>query len=150
MEHIDIQSNDIYSNALSIDLSLNKPNIIDVTSEKNRELLLKFLIQCGIVCSDYSSIDKLVIPREVLLNNIVYKNIKSFILIFKTIFSSSYLTALQNTAEIKQRWPLLNLVRQILKNYNYKLTPKRLCDGYTKDKKKRYKRVFIVEKFSVV
>ena len=41
----------------------------------------------------------------------------------KKMYSSGALTALQKSAEAKQKWPLLNLVRQILKsnNYNYKL-----------------------------
>ena len=68
----------------------------------------------------------------------------------KKIFSSSYLTSLQDTAEDKQRWPLLNLIRQLLRSCNYKLTPKRISDGYTLDGKKKYKRMFIVEKMRVI
>ena len=63
----------------------------------------------------------------------------------KQFFSSSYMTALQSTADSHQRWPLLNLVRQLLCAFNYKLIPKRVCDGYTSDGKKKYKRMFIIE-----
>jgi hypothetical protein len=66
----------------------------------------------------------------------------------KQIFASSSLTALQSTAEDNQRWPLLNLVRQILKSCNYKMTPKRVSAGYMKDGTKIYKRMFIVDKLS--
>lgn len=112
--------------------------------EKN-SILVHFLQRCGIVCPDYSHIPLLIIPRVILLHDEKYKDAIEYIPAFKKMFSSSYLTSLQNTAEGKQRWPLLNIVRQILKEYNFKLTPKRLSNGYTKDKKKLYRRVFIIE-----
>lgn len=112
--------------------------------EKN-DILVRFLQRCGIVCPDYSHISSLIIPRAILLHNNKYEDVIEYIPAFKKMFSSSYLTSLQNTAGEKQRWPLLNIVRQILKEYNFKLTPKRLSNGYTKDKKKLYRRVFIIE-----
>ena len=48
----------------------------------------------------------------------------------------------------KQKWPLLNLVRQVLLSSGYNMKPKRLSDGYTKDGIKKYKRIFIVEKLN--
>ena len=55
----------------------------------------------------------------------------------------------QTTAETAQRWPLLNLIRQVLRSSNFKLTPKRVADGYTLDGKKKYKRLFIIEKMKI-
>ena len=37
-----------------------------------------------------------------------------------------------------QRWPLINIVRQILKQYNFLFEPIRKSDGYTEDGKKKY------------
>ena len=131
-----------------------EPNV--ETTEADNEFaqkqttLLHFLQKCGIVCQTYLGLDNLVIPREVLICNKKYNEIQDYIALFKKQFSSSYLTSLQNTAEDKQRWPLLNFVRQILKAHNFKLTPKRLCDGYTQDKKKKYRRVFIIEKLKQI
>ena len=59
------------------------------------------------------------------------------------------MTSLQTNAASSQKWPLLNLVRQILRSSGYQVTPKRLCDGYTKDGKKKYKRIFIINKNSI-
>tara|TARA_B110000858_G_scaffold192268_2_gene242754 strand:+ start:334 stop:771 length:438 start_codon:yes stop_codon:yes gene_type:complete len=115
------------------------------TLQEKNDILVCFLQRCGIVCSDYSHISSLIIPRVILLHDEKYKDAIEYIPAFKKMFSSSYLTSLQNTAGEKQRWPLLNIVRQILKEYNFKLTPKRLSNGYTKDKKKLYRRVFIIE-----
>ena len=56
------------------------------------------------------------------------------------------MTALQKNAEKKQKWPLLNLIRQILKSLYFKMTPVRLSDGYTKEGKKKYRRLFLIEK----
>jgi len=112
--------------------------------EKN-DILVRFLQRCGIVCPDYSHIPTLIIPRVSLIHDEKYTEAMEYIPAFKKMFSSSYLTSLQNTAGKKQRWPLLNIVRQILKEFNFKLTPKRLSNGYTKDKKKLYRRVFIIE-----
>jgi hypothetical protein len=60
------------------------------------------------------------------------------------------LTSLQSTAEENQKWPLLNLVRQILKSCNFSMTPKRISNGYTKDGKKIYKRMFKIEKLNQI
>ena len=95
--------------------------------------------------SDKQSLHGLLIPREQLIDDTKYENIKINIPKLKQFFSSSYMTALQSTADSHQRWPLLNLVRQLLCAFNYKLIPKRICDGYTSDGKKKYKRMFIIE-----
>jgi hypothetical protein len=123
---------------------------MEIKTVDKQQQLVAFLNKCGLVCASFSNIEHLVIPRELLLHEDKYLNLKDYIAIFKKQFSSSYLTALQNTALRKQKWPLLNLVRQILKSYYFKLTPKRLCDGYTKDKKKKFRRVFVIEKIAEV
>lgn len=92
------------------------------------------------------TLNGLLIPREQLLDDGIYDKIKNNIPKLKQFFSSSYMTALQSHADTQQKWPLLNLIRQLLRSYDYKLLPKRLCDGYTSDGKKKYKRVFIIEK----
>jgi len=125
---------------------MQSTSIEDTSANEDKLQLVSFLNKCGIVCESFICIENLIIPREILIHNEKYSNVKDYIVVFKKRFSSSYLTSLQNTAQNKQRWPLLNLVRQILKGYYFKLTPKRLCDGYTKEKKKRYRRVFIIEK----
>tara|TARA_Y100001958_G_scaffold48682_2_gene32545 strand:- start:1279 stop:1725 length:447 start_codon:yes stop_codon:yes gene_type:complete len=121
-----------------------------VKLNKEHENLIQFLQHCGIACSKYTDLDDLVIPRDILVCNNKYDSLQEYVVLFKKHFSSSYLTSLQNTAGNKQRWPVLNFVRQILKAYNFKLTPKRLCDGYTKEKKKKYKRVFVIEKLKQI
>ena len=76
------------------------------------------------------------------VKSIVLENIPEL----KKLFSSSYLTSLQSSATKTQKWPLINLIRQILRSSGYNLTPKRLCDGYTSGGVKKYRRIFIIEK----
>jgi len=124
-------------------------NTVNNNIDKHNKMI-NFLNKSSIVCNNINDLNGMLIPREIFMNEERYKNIKEDIPELKKIFSSSYLTSLQETAQDKQRWPLLNLIRQLLRSCNYKLTPKRVSDGYTLDGKKKYKRMFIVEKMRVI
>lgn len=113
------------------------------TTEKIVLLILK---KININVNEITDINQLLIPREIFLCEQKYNDIKNNIPELKKVFKSSYLNSLQSTAEKKQSWPLLNLVRQILKSINYKMVPKRVCDGYDKEGKKKFKRFFNIEK----
>ena len=41
-------------------------------------------------------------------------------------------------------------MRQILRTYNYNMKPIRRANGYTKEGKKKYKRLFIIEKLKKI
>ena len=86
------------------------------------------------------------ILRETLLNDAIYKSLKNSVVELKKIFSSSALTSLHKEATSNQKWPLLNLVRQILNVYGYHMKPIRKCDGYTPDGVKKFTRFFQIVK----
>jgi hypothetical protein len=90
--------------------------------------------------------NEILVDREALLQDSIYDELKSDIEDLKKKFSSSSLTSLHKQADAKQRWPLLNLVRQILRVYGYKMEPIRKCDGYTIDGAKKFKRFFLIKK----
>ncbi len=114
------------------------------------ETIKLILNKCNINFSHFNQLDGLLIPRDILLMEETYTNLKKDIQSLKTIFSSSYMTSLQKSATKTQRWPLLNLVRQTLKNINYKMKPIRKSDGYTKEGIKKYKRFFQIEKLKKI
>ena len=114
--------------------------------EERDKILLNFFNKSGIVCSNISQLDGIQIPREIFLNTERYNSARESVPELKNLFSSSHLTSLHASAIDKQKWPLINLVRQILLSCEYNLKPKRLSDGYTTTGVKKYKRVFIVEK----
>ena len=59
------------------------------------------------------------------------------------------MTGLQRNADKNQKWPLLNLIRQILNTYNYDMEPIRKSDGYTLEGVKKYKRFFQIKKIII-
>lgn len=109
-----------------------------------------FLNKCNIHFDNFQQLDGLLVPREIFLSTETYKNVQKEIDQLKNIFSSSYMTSLQTNATKQQKWPLLNLVRQILKNTNYRMVPIRKSDGYTKDGIKKFKRFFKIEKLKKI
>jgi uncharacterized protein YihD (DUF1040 family) len=111
--------------------------------DKESKIILK---NVGIEFENLSDLNGLFIPRDLLLSDNKYDEIKKLIPELKKNYSSSLMTSLQKTAEQSQKWPLLNLVRQILNIYNYKMEPIRKADGYTLDGIKKYKRFFLIKK----
>lgn len=106
---------------------------------------IQFLNKCNIVVDDSSQLEGKLIERDLFLSAHTYDSVKDDITNLKTLYSSSTLTGLQSTAKKYQKWPLLNLVRQILRTHGFKMRPIRRADGATKDGKKKYKRYFIIE-----
>jgi hypothetical protein len=114
------------------------------------EISKKILVATGILVNSKDYPDEILILRDMLINHEIYVSLKNDILELKKNLSSSSLTSLQKGAEKTQKWPLLNLVRQILNVYGYKMIPIRKCDGYTLDGIKKFKRYFqVVKKIEV-
>jgi len=111
--------------------------------DKESKIILK---NVGIEFENLTELNGLFIPRETLLSDAKYDEIKKLIPELKKNYSSSLMTSLQKTAEMSQKWPLLNLVRQILNIYNYRMEPVRKADGYTLEGIKKYKRFFLIKK----
>ena len=119
----------------------------------NEELfyyLQSCLLHCSITINSLEQLNGMILPRDFFLDMENYEKIKKNITCLKKYLNSSYMTSLQSTAPDKQKWPLLNLVRQLLRSCKYNMVPKRISDGYTVDGKKKYKRVFIIEKIRSV
>lgn len=115
--------------------------------EKNI-IIINFLNTCGVSCKTISELDGMILYRYDYIFSNKYEQIKPNISELKKLLSSSVYTSLHTDADKKQRYPLVNLIRQILKSINYKLLPKRISDGYTIDGIKKYKRFFLIQKFS--
>lgn len=100
----------------------------------------------GIYFNELSDLEGIFFSRELLLCDYKYNKVKELIPELKKNFSSSFMTSMQQNAGENQKWPLINLVRQILSVYNYNLYPVRKCDGYTSEGVKKYKRFFKIVK----
>jgi hypothetical protein len=106
----------------------------------------KIMSVVGIQFEILSELEGMFIPREQLLSDTKYEEIKKIIPDLKKNFSSSCMTSLHKTASNSQKWPLLNLVRQILSIYYFQMEPIRKSDGYTLEGVKKYKRFFQIKK----
>ena len=111
--------------------------------ETSKLILSSFGIQIG---EKGTIIEDQLIPRETFLSDIKYNEIKKYIPDLKSVLSSSSLTSLHKEAEKQQKYPPLNLVRQILNAYSYDMKPIRKCDGYTKTGTKKFRRFFLITK----
>ena len=136
---------------LIIEGDLSKNEFKNMTTSGN--IILEILKKSGFVLTNnISEINGILIPRNLLINDEKYVTVKEYLekLKIHKMFSSSFLTSLHKDAEKKQKWPLLNLVRQILKVNNYRMKPIRKSDGKTKLGKKKYIRFFLIEKLKKI
>lgn len=127
-----------------MDLNVNE----NCDENQKNIIIIKFLNSCGVNCKNISDLDGMILYRSDYIFSNKYQEVKPELYDLKKILSSSVYTALHADADKKQRYPLVNLIRQILKSINYKLMPKRISDGYTIDGIKKYKRIFLIQKFN--
>lgn len=108
------------------------------------KIYLEILGEFGV--SDLEKLDGTILDRDALLSDEVYGRVKVNVEHLKQFFSSSLLTSLQENACTKQKFPLINIVRQLLRVKYYHMEPIRKANGYDKTGKKLYKRFFLVKK----
>jgi len=109
------------------------------------ELVISILKIVGINSKNLYNLNGHLIDREKLLDLEIYNKVKIYIPYLKKYLKTTFFTSTHKNAEEKQNWPLINLIRQILKIYNYRLIPKRISNGYTKSGIKLYKRMFEIK-----
>ena len=115
---------------------------------KRESAIYEFLKHVNVISDEkhYNKLDRVEVLRDIFLSNEKYEECKEHISSLKKIFSSASLTCLQEEAPKKQKWPLLCLVRQILKTNGFEMIPKRKSNGYTINCKKKYIRSYIIKK----
>lgn len=107
--------------------------------------LMKFM--CNALHIDPHELkDGLLIEREMLVSKEKYEALKPHITELKKTFSSKCMTSMHSCAEHNQRWPCINLVRQVLKRMGYDIQPERRCAGRDQDGKKIFERFFKLHK----
>lgn len=109
------------------------------------EIILNIFMAININVKTINDLKGQLIEREVFLDDKKYESLVPEIQKLKRYLSSSAMTALQDTAKTKQKQPLLNTIRQLLRIYYLKMTPKRKADGYEKNGKKKYRRFYFIE-----
>ena len=98
----------------------------------------------GLGIDNFEQLNGIIILRETLLSNDKYDIVKKLIPDLKKNYSSSFMTSLQKNAEKSQKWPLINLIRQILHVYGFEMNPIRKSHGYTLEGVKKFRRFFLI------
>jgi len=115
-------------------------------------IILKFvnkvLNKCSnITIDNFNQLNDIILLRDCLLDNKILNDLQEDIVLLRKIFSSTSMTCLHKNSIKKQQFPLLNLLRQILKTINYNMVPIRKSNGYTKSGQKKYLRFFHIIKY---
>ena len=74
----------------------------------------------------------IVIYRDKLINKKIAEKLLELIPELKVVYNTGYLNCLHDNSIYKQKFPAINLIRQILKCNYLKLTPKIISNGYEK------------------
>ena len=111
------------------------------------DAVLQLLSGCGISITDDGHVIEQEIPRDPLVAPGLYESLQHCIALLKVGLSSSTMTSLQSNAPDNQRWPLINLLRQVLKQYGFRMVPVRHSCGASKAGKKLYRRCFRISKY---
>ena len=123
----------------------------DVATNTENELMA--FICTALNLQSHELKEGVIVPRDMLIDPVKYEKIKPHIASLKKIFSSKTMTSMHSSAESTQKWPCLNLVRQVLKRMGYDIRPERRCAGRDESGKKLFERFFQVyksEKFTVI
>jgi hypothetical protein len=113
--------------------------------ESNHQTILEFLKECEVIDKKEETLENVYIKRDKLIAAELYEKMEKAIQKLKEKFSTSSITSLQESAKQRQKWPLLNLIRQLLKINGFVMTPIRKSAGYNASGKKKYDRYFFIE-----
>jgi hypothetical protein len=115
--------------------------------KKQIELMLELFRLIGYRVYEQNDLLDIMIMRDKLLEKTTNKILLDKVPELKKVYNTGYLSCLHDNSIYKQKWPAINLLRQILKCNFYHLTPKILSNGYDKlSGKKQVTRVFVIEK----
>ena len=105
-------------------------------NEKNKkkqiELLFKIFNILGYNIHENNDLLDIMIYREKLINKKIEKKLMELIPDLKEVYNTGYLNCLHDNSIYKQKFPAINLIRQILKCNYLKLVPKIISNGYEK------------------
>ena len=96
----------------------------------NKNLLLELFELVGIKKKNITQLNNVEIPRDVLLDKKIIEKCFNMISDLKKKYSSNIFTCLHQNSNEKQRFPGINMFRQILKANGYNLNPQVVSNGY--------------------
>ena len=130
-----------------LDKNVKKFNEKEIEKKLQLELLLKIFRILKYDVETIKDITEITLYRDKLIDKQLRKIILELIPELKEQYKSAYLTCLHDNSIYKQKYPVINLLRQILKCNHLILKPKIVSNGYEKiTGKKKVMRMFTIEK----
>ena len=94
------------------------------------EFIRKLLDVINFQIETYNDIYSLTIPRKILLAEDTIHKFTSLKYDIKSRYKSDYLNCLHNNSILKQQFPAINMLRQLLRCNKLHLYPVVVCSGY--------------------
>ena len=114
---------------------------------KKEELLLRIFKILNYDVDQLEELTSITIQRDLLKGKKITEKILELVPELREVYNSAYLTCLHDNSIYKQKFPVINLIRQILKCNFLLMTPKVVSNGYEKvTGKKLVTRIFVIEK----
>ena len=115
--------------------------------DKRHESIKNLLNILGYKVNNLIDIENLSLDHSQLRSKEIKDKFYKLIPEMKELYDSHHLTCLHNNSNKKQKFPAVNMIRQILKYNGYKLTPKVISKGYNPfTKHKITERFYIINK----
>ena len=118
--------------------------------EKKKSIIKLFSI-LGFKIESLEALENITLNHKELQSTQLINEFYKLIPELRKIYDSHYLTCLHKNSLEKQKFPVINMLRQILKSNNYKLKPKIVIHGYNPiTKAKIIERFFTISKINTV
>ena len=118
-----------------------------IKKTKKEELLLRIFKILNYDVDQLEELTSITIQRDLLKGKKITEKILELVPELREVYNSAYLTCLHDNSIYKQKFPVINLIRQILKCNFLLMTPKVVSNGYEKvTGKKLVTRIFVIEK----
>lgn len=115
------------------ELEKQQPDNTEKSSEQlKQELLVKLLNLMKIECNNIKEALGTIIEQSQIKNFELDKTCFGYVEELKKFYKSNMLNCLHKNSLSKQKYPAVNMLRQILKCNNIKLKPFNVCNGYNK------------------
>ena len=114
--------------------------------ELEKTQLIKELLKIIDIKLENKKLNEIIIEQEQLKQREIILKFRELIPKLKKYYNSEMLNCLHKNSLSKQKFPAVNMLRQILKCNNYKLKPFIVCNGYDKSNGKK----IITRKYSIV
>ena len=123
---------------------------MNVSHDKEKFILLKEIFDTiNYKINTYNDLNFVTLEQDYLKQKTVIHKLYNLIPKLKKKYDSHTLTCLHINSINKQKFPAVNMIRQILKKNNYKLTPYCVCRGYYADGKKRLERYYKITPINI-